>query len=86
MLLAPSTTGVALRDGCARRPGCRLVVIGAGFIGSEVAATCAGLGCAVTVVETMPVPLGPALGETVGAALGALHERNGVDLRSGRRR
>jgi 3-phenylpropionate/trans-cinnamate dioxygenase ferredoxin reductase component len=62
--------------------GCRVVVIGAGFIGSEVAATCAGLDCVVTVIETLPVPLAPALGETVGGALGALHGRNGVTLRT----
>jgi 3-phenylpropionate/trans-cinnamate dioxygenase ferredoxin reductase component len=61
----------------------RLLVIGAGFIGSEVAATCSGLGPAVSVVETLPVPLSPALGETVGGALGALHGRNGVQLRTG---
>jgi 3-phenylpropionate/trans-cinnamate dioxygenase ferredoxin reductase subunit len=61
---------------------CRVVVIGAGFIGSEVAATCASLGCAVTVIETLPVPLAPALGETIGGALGALHARHGVTLRT----
>ena len=61
--------------------GCRLVVIGAGFIGSEVASTCSGLGCAVTVIEALPVPMEAALGATVGAALGALHGRHGVELR-----
>lgn len=64
-------------------PGCRVVVVGAGFIGSEVAATCAGLGCAVTVLEALPVPLAPAVGGLVGEALGALHLRHGVALRSG---
>jgi NADPH-dependent 2,4-dienoyl-CoA reductase/sulfur reductase-like enzyme len=64
-------------------PGCRVVVIGAGFIGSEVAATCSGLGCAVTVLEAMPTPLAPAVGELVGTALGSLHTRHGVDLRTG---
>ncbi|MDA8312011.1 MAG: FAD-dependent oxidoreductase [Actinomycetota bacterium] len=64
-------------------PGCRVVVVGAGFIGSEVAATCAGLGCAVTVLEALPVPLAQALGERVGGALGALHPRHGVALRTG---
>ena len=64
-------------------PGCRVVVVGAGFIGSEVAATCAGLGCVVTVLEMLPVPLAPALGERIGAALGALHLRHGVELRTG---
>ncbi|MGH9108687.1 MAG: FAD-dependent oxidoreductase, partial [Acidimicrobiales bacterium] len=48
--------------------GCRVVVVGAGFIGSEVAATCAGLGCRVTVVEALATPLATALGETVGGA------------------
>jgi NADPH-dependent 2,4-dienoyl-CoA reductase/sulfur reductase-like enzyme len=62
--------------------GCRLVVIGAGFIGSEVASTCSGLGCAVTVIEALPVPMAPALGAVVGAALGALHGRHGVELRT----
>jgi len=61
---------------------CRVVVIGAGFIGSEVASTCADLGCRVTVLEALPVPLMGALGETVGAALGTLHQRHGVDLRT----
>ncbi len=64
-------------------PGCCVVVIGAGFIGSEVAATCAGLGCAVKVVEMLLVPMAPAVGETIGAALGALHARNGVELVTG---
>jgi NADPH-dependent 2,4-dienoyl-CoA reductase/sulfur reductase-like enzyme len=63
-------------------PGCRVVVVGAGFIGSEVAATCAGLGCSVTVLEALPVPLVNAVGERVGHALGALHQRHGVTLRT----
>lgn len=64
-------------------PGCRVVVVGAGFIGAEVAATCAGLGCEVTVVEALPTPLAPALGELVGGACAALHARHGVTLRTG---
>lgn len=64
-------------------PGCAVVVVGAGFIGSEVAATCKGLGCAVTVLEALETPLEPALGELVGAAIGALHTRHGVTLRTG---
>jgi len=66
----------------AKGEACRVVVIGAGFIGSEVASTCADLGCRVTVLEALPVPLMAALGETVGAALGTLHHRHGVDLRT----
>ncbi|MHB8680882.1 MAG: NAD(P)/FAD-dependent oxidoreductase [Acidimicrobiales bacterium] len=64
-------------------PGTRLVVIGAGFIGAEVAATCRGRGLQVTVLEALPVPLSRALGDAMGAACGALHERNGVTLRTG---
>lgn len=63
-------------------PGCRVVVVGAGFIGSEVASTCSGLDCTVTVLEALSTPLSPALGERVGAALGRLHGENGVDLRT----
>ncbi|HEX6417250.1 MAG TPA: FAD-dependent oxidoreductase [Acidimicrobiales bacterium] len=61
----------------------RVVVVGAGFIGSEVAATCRGLGCTVTLLEALPVPLGRALGDEMGAAMGDLHRRHGVDLRLG---
>ncbi|HLJ09052.1 MAG TPA: NAD(P)/FAD-dependent oxidoreductase, partial [Acidimicrobiia bacterium] len=70
-----------LRDAMVSLEGsARLAVIGAGFIGSEVAATCSALAERVTVIEALPVPLAAALGETVGAALGALHWRNGVHL------
>jgi NADPH-dependent 2,4-dienoyl-CoA reductase/sulfur reductase-like enzyme len=58
-------------------------VIGAGFIGAEVAATCRGLGFEVTVVEALPTPLGRVLGDEMGAACAALHTDAGVDLRTG---
>jgi 3-phenylpropionate/trans-cinnamate dioxygenase ferredoxin reductase subunit len=64
-------------------PGVRLVVVGAGFIGAEVAATAHGMGVAVTVVEALPVPLGRVLGDAMGAVCGALHADNGVALRTG---
>lgn len=63
--------------------GARVVVVGAGFIGAEVASTSTGLGCRVTVVEALPTPLAPALGELVGGACAALHVRHGVTLRTG---
>jgi NADPH-dependent 2,4-dienoyl-CoA reductase/sulfur reductase-like enzyme len=66
----------------AQGPGCRVVVVGAGFIGSEVASTCAGLDCRVTVLEAMPTPLAPAVGEVIGAALATLHAAAGVTLRT----
>lgn len=64
-----------------RRP--RVVVIGAGFIGSEVAATCRGRGLDVTVLEMLATPLERAVGPVVGDACGRLHRDHGVDLRCG---
>jgi 3-phenylpropionate/trans-cinnamate dioxygenase ferredoxin reductase subunit len=62
-------------------PGCRVVVIGAGFIGAEVASTVRSLGADVTVLEAGPVPLARALGERLGASCARLHASAGVDLR-----
>jgi NADPH-dependent 2,4-dienoyl-CoA reductase/sulfur reductase-like enzyme len=61
-----------------------VVVVGAGFIGCELAATAAALGCHVTVVEPLPAPLVRALGEEVGRALGDYHRSRGVDVWCGR--
>jgi 3-phenylpropionate/trans-cinnamate dioxygenase ferredoxin reductase component len=61
----------------------QVVVVGAGFIGSEVAATCRTRGCDVTILEALPVPLGRALGDEMGAVMGDLHRDHGVDLRLG---
>lgn len=63
--------------------GGRLVVIGAGFIGAEVASTARDLGVEVTVIESDPLPLGGVLGPELGAACAALHEDNGVRLITG---
>ena len=62
--------------------GARVVVIGAGFIGSEVAATCRGLGAEVTVVEALPTPLGRVLGDEMGEACAGLHRAEGVTVRT----
>lgn len=64
-------------------PGARLVVIGAGFIGGEVAATARALGLEVTVVEALPSPLAGPLGAEMGAVVSSLHEAHGVALRCG---
>jgi NADPH-dependent 2,4-dienoyl-CoA reductase/sulfur reductase-like enzyme len=61
--------------------GPRVVVVGAGFIGSEVAATARGRGLDVTVLEALPTPLAAGLGETMGRVCGELHADHGVDLR-----
>ncbi|GAA3817184.1 NAD(P)/FAD-dependent oxidoreductase [Amycolatopsis tucumanensis] len=64
-------------------PGARLVVIGAGFIGAEVASTARGLGLAVTVVEQQAVPLAGPLGVELGGVCAALHGEHGVELITG---
>lgn len=64
-------------------PGIRVVVVGAGFIGAEVASTAKSIGCEVTVVEAMHAPLVRQLGEEMGTACGAIHGRNGVRLLTG---
>ncbi|OLF19297.1 NAD(P)/FAD-dependent oxidoreductase [Actinophytocola xanthii] len=66
----------------ALRRGGRLLVLGAGFLGSEVAASAHGAGVPVTVVEPEPQPMRRAVGEAAGAFVAALHRRAGVDLRT----
>jgi len=61
----------------------RVVVIGAGFIGSEVAAACRARGLEVTVIEAVAVPLERALGPEMGQVVASVHRDHGVDLRLG---
>ncbi len=72
---------VLLRD--AVRAGSRVVVVGAGWIGSEVAASARQLGAPVVLVDPGPVPLHRVLGTEIGAAFGRLHADHGVELRMG---
>ena len=58
----------------------RVAIIGAGFIGLEVAASCRKLGLPVTVVETLSTPLSPLLGDAVGRAIARMHADHGVTL------
>ncbi|MFB4310487.1 NAD(P)/FAD-dependent oxidoreductase [Actinomadura sp. GTD37] len=67
----------------ALRPGARVVVIGAGFIGCEVASAAIGLGARVTIVERAARPLGHVLGDPMGDVMAAFLRTNGVDLRTG---
>jgi 3-phenylpropionate/trans-cinnamate dioxygenase ferredoxin reductase subunit len=66
-------------------PGVRLLIVGGGFIGLEVASTASGLGAAVTVLEAAPAPLACALGAGTGHWFARLHRRNGIDVRVGAR-
>ena len=61
----------------------RVVVVGAGFIGAEVAATARGRGLEVTVVEALPTPLSRVLGDEMGRVCAEVHRDHGVDLRTG---
>lgn len=61
----------------------RVVVVGAGFIGAEVAATCRGRGHEVAMVEPLDQPLERALGPEIGAVVAGVHRDRGVDLRLG---
>lgn len=62
-------------------PGVRVVVIGAGFIGSEVAAASRGKGADVTVIEALDAPLQRVLGREIGSACAVIHQRHGVTVR-----
>ena len=61
----------------------RVVVVGAGFIGAEVAATARQRGLEVTLIEALPQPLARVLGDEMGAVCAAVHRDHGVDLRVG---
>jgi 3-phenylpropionate/trans-cinnamate dioxygenase ferredoxin reductase subunit len=62
------------------RPGRRAVVVGLGFIGSEVAAALRALGVDVAAVEVFSTPLERVLGEGVGGVIAELHRERGVEL------
>lgn len=68
--------------GLLREGGKRLVVIGAGWIGMEVAATARSLGNEVAILERDAVPLAAALGPEMGEVFRGLHLEHGVDLRT----
>jgi len=69
--------------GARLRPGARLAVVGAGFVGAEVASTARSLGAEVTLIDLEPAPLIRVLGEEVGALLADRYRAHGVDLRMG---
>ena len=59
----------------------KVVIVGAGFIGSEVAAVCKTAGLEVTVLEIQPQPMAHILGEKMGAIYANLHTNRGINLR-----
>jgi len=74
---------LAVRNALEQKP--RVAVIGAGFIGAEVAASAKQLGLEVTMIEALDTPLAKSLGPEVGRLLQAVHERRGVRVCCGRR-
>ncbi|MFF4817201.1 NAD(P)/FAD-dependent oxidoreductase [Kitasatospora sp. NPDC001309] len=65
------------------RPGARITVVGAGWIGLEVAAAARAAGAEVTVLESLELPLLRVLGREVAQVFADLHRDHGVDLRFG---
>ena len=77
------TRADSLRLGLALGDGRRVAVIGAGWIGSEVAASARTMGSEVVLIDPEPLPLRRVLGDQVGETFRALHAEHGVDLRLG---
>jgi 3-phenylpropionate/trans-cinnamate dioxygenase ferredoxin reductase component len=71
----------ALRATFANAP--RVVIVGGGFLGMEVAAAARGLGLDVTVIEPLAQPMIRQVGPVIGAEVARLHREHGVDLRTG---
>jgi NADPH-dependent 2,4-dienoyl-CoA reductase/sulfur reductase-like enzyme len=80
--LRTSEDAADIQKRLAAKPG-RVLIIGAGFIGSEVASVCRQLGIEVTVAERAASPLAGALGGVIGAIAGEIQREHGVDLRTG---
>lgn len=83
LVLRTMADALGLRRMLSRSPGGRLVIVGAGFLGLEVAATARGLGAEVVVVEPVARPLADRLGSLAAARLLALHQSNGVRVLTG---
>jgi NADPH-dependent 2,4-dienoyl-CoA reductase/sulfur reductase-like enzyme len=81
MLLRTVDDCLAIRERLGSRP--RVVVVGGGFIGAEVAASCRSLGVDVVLIEKAAGPLLAALGKELAPRWAELHRQHGVDLRVG---
>ena len=82
-MLRTLADAVSLRSELVR--GRRLAVVGAGFVGAEVASTAAELGVEVSLLEAGSLPFARLLGEEVGRVLAERYRAAGVDLRTGAR-
>ena len=82
-LLTLRTLADSDRIGAVLQPGTRLVIVGAGWIGLEVAAAARQRGASVTVVETAALPLQRVLGDQLATTFADLHREHDVDFRFG---
>ncbi|MEZ0093739.1 NAD(P)/FAD-dependent oxidoreductase [Streptacidiphilus sp. EB129] len=80
-LLRTHDDAVALK--ASLRPGARIVVVGAGWIGAEAATVARQLGCEVTVLEAASVPLAGALPADIGERMRGWYAEAGAELRTG---
>jgi 3-phenylpropionate/trans-cinnamate dioxygenase ferredoxin reductase subunit len=80
-VLRTADDALALRD--LLRPGTRLAIVGAGWIGAELATAAATRGCEVTVVEAAAAPLAAAISPEVGGVTAAWYAAAGVNLQLG---
>ena len=64
-------------------PGCRLLIVGAGLIGAEVASTALHLGCDVTIVDPVAAPLAAVVGDEIAAWLHGMHTAHGATVLRG---
>ena len=78
-LLRTLDDALSLRAHLLGRP--RVVVVGAGFLGTEIAAVARGMGLDVTLVDPRPAPMQPQLGDRIGAVVADLHTDHGTSLR-----
>ncbi len=81
-LLRTIDDALALRSDLRASPS-SVAIIGAGFIGLEVASSCLDLGLRVTVIEALPTPLERAVGSAMGARIAERHRRAGVTVETG---
>ena len=81
LVLRTADDSLALRE--LLRPGVRLVIVGAGWIGAELATAATARGAAVTVLEAADAPLATAVGSQVGLATVPWYAGAGADLRLG---
>ena len=82
-LLTLRTLADSDRIGAILQPDARLAIVGAGWIGLEVAAAARERGASVTVVETAALPLQRVLGDRLATTFADLHREHGVDFRFG---